>query len=133
MLANKLSEDNKNSVLLLEAGGHDWNPLIHIPAGFYKVHNDPKLNWNYFSEPEAGLEGRNIDIPRGKVLGGSSSINGMVYMRGHPLDYDSWAHNLGLDQWSYSNCLPYFKKLETWSHDRNLRGKDQPKKQNKTN
>ena len=104
VLADKLSEDNKNSVLLLEAGGHDWNPLIHIPAGFYKVHNDPKLNWNYFSEPEAGLEGRNIDIPRGKVLGGSSSINGMVYMRGHPLDYDSWAQNLGLDQWSYSNC-----------------------------
>ena len=113
VLADKLSEDKKNSVLLLEAGGHDWNPLIHIPAGFYKVHNDPKLNWNYFSEPEAGLEGRNIDIPRGKVLGGSSSINGMVYMRGHPLDYDSWAQNLGLDQWSYSNCLPYFKNLET--------------------
>ena len=66
VLADKLSEDKKNSVLLLEAGGQDWNPLIHIPAGFYKVHNDPKLNWNYFSEPEAGLEGRNIDIPRGK-------------------------------------------------------------------
>ena len=113
ILADKLSKDGKNSVLLLEAGGKDWHPLIHIPAGFYKIHNDPKLNWNYSSEPEKGLNGRSIDIPRGKVLGGSSSINGMVYMRGHPLDYDRWADNLGLDQWSYSNCLPYFKDLET--------------------
>ena len=113
VLADKLSKDGKNSVLILEAGGKDWHPLIHIPAGFYKIHNDPKLNWNYSSEPEKGLNGRSIDIPRGKVLGGSSSINGMVYMRGHPLDYDGWANNLGLDQWSYSNCLPYFKDLET--------------------
>ena len=113
VLADRLSKDRKNSVLILEAGGKDWNPLIHIPAGFYKVHNDPKINWNYSTEPENGLNGRSIDIPRGKVLGGSSSINGMVYMRGHPLDYDGWANNLGLDQWSYSNCLPYFKDLET--------------------
>ena len=113
VLADKLSKDGKNSVLILEAGGKDWHPFIHIPAGFYKIHNDPKLNWNYSSEPEKGLNGRCIDIPRGKVLGGSSSINGMVYMRGHPLDYDAWADNLGLDQWSYSNCLPYFKDLET--------------------
>ena len=113
VLADKLSKDGKNSVLILEAGGKDWHPLIHIPAGFYKIHNDPKLNWNYSSEPEKGLNGRSIDIPRGKVLGGSSSINGMVYMRGHPLDYDGWANNLSLDQWSYSNCLPYFKDLET--------------------
>ena len=113
VLADKLSKDGKNSVLILEAGGKDWHPLIHIPAGFYKIHNDPKLNWNYSSEPEKGLNGRSIYIPRGKVLGGSSSINGMVYMRGHPLDYDGWANNLGLDQWSYSNCLPYFKDLET--------------------
>ena len=88
VLADKLSKDGKNSVLILEAGGKDWHPLIHIPAGFYKIHNDPKLNWNYSSEPEKGLNGRSIYIPRGKVLGGSSSINGMVYMRGHPLDYD---------------------------------------------
>ena len=113
VLADKLSKGGKNSVLILEAGGKDWHPFIHIPAGFYKIHNDPKLNWNYSSEPEKGLNGRSIDIPRGKVLGGSSSINGMVYMRGHPLDYDGWADNLGLDQWSYSNCLPYFKDLET--------------------
>ena len=113
VLADRLSKDKKNSVLILEAGGKDWNPLIHIPAGFYKVHNDPKINWNYSTEPENGLNGRSIDIPRGKVLGGSSAINGMVYMRGHPLDYDGWAKNLGLDQWSYSNCLPYFKDLET--------------------
>ena len=77
----------QNKVLLLEAGGKDWNPLIHIPAGFYKVHNDPKINWNYSTEPENGLNGRSIDIPRGKVLGGSSAINGMVYMRGHPLNF----------------------------------------------
>ena len=97
VLADKLSADGKYSVLLLEAGGRDWNPMIHIPAGFYKVHNYPKLNWNYVSEPELGLNNRIIDIPRGKVLGGSSSINGMVYMRGHPLDYDNWAINFGLE------------------------------------
>ena len=113
VLADKLSADGKYSVLLLEAGGRDWNPMIHIPAGFYKVHNYPKLNWNYVSEPELGLNNRIIDIPRGKVLGGSSSINGMVYMRGHPLDYDNWAKNFGLEDWCYANCLPYFKTLET--------------------
>lgn len=113
VLADKLSAEGQYSVLLVEAGGRDWNPMIHIPAGFYKVHNHPKLNWNYVSEPEIGLNNRIIDIPRGKVLGGSSSINGMVYMRGHPLDYDNWAIKFGLEDWRYANCLPYFKSLET--------------------
>ena len=113
VLADKLSADGHNKVLLLEAGGRDWHPMIHIPAGFYKVHNAPKLNWNYVTQPELALNNRRIQVPRGKVVGGSSSINGMVYMRGHPLDYDNWAIKLGLKDWGYANCLPYFKSLET--------------------
>ena len=112
VLANKLSVDPANRVLVLEAGPLDRDLMIHMPAGVYKVYTDPKINWNYDTEDEAELLGRNISMPRGKVLGGSSSINSMVYMRGHPLDYDRWASELGLENWRYADCLPYFKAGE---------------------
>ncbi len=112
VLANKLSSDPDVRVLLLEAGPMDRNLMIHIPAGVYAVYTDPKLNWNYETENEPELNDRNIFTPRGKVVGGSSSINSMVYMRGHPRDYDRWASEFGLDKWSYEQCLPYFKAGE---------------------
>ena len=113
VLANKLSADGRHSVLVLEAGPMDRNLLIHIPAGVYKAHRDPRINWNYMTEDEPELHGRQVEMPRGKVVGGSSSINSMVYMRGQPQDYDRWADELGLTQWRYANCLPYFKAGET--------------------
>lgn len=112
VLANRLTEDGQHTVLIVEAGPMDRNLMIHIPAGVYNVYNNQKLNWNYKSEQEAELNDRHIDIPRGRVVGGSSSINSMVYMRGHPLDYDRWADELGLSKWSYAQCLPYFKAGE---------------------
>jgi choline dehydrogenase len=112
VLANELSQDCGNEVLILEAGPMDRNLLIHMPAGVYNVHKNPALNWNYESETEPGLGGRKMTLPRGKVLGGSSAINSMVYMRGHPQDYDHWANNHGLPAWSFEHCLPYFKKCE---------------------
>lgn len=112
VLASRLSEDPGVKVLVLEAGGRDRNLFIHMPAGVYKVWNDPALNWNYESVPEREMDGRNIPVPRGKVLGGSSSINSMVYLRGHPSDYDRWASEFGLPSWDYAHCLPYFKKAE---------------------
>ena len=129
VLANKLSEDPNNSVLLLEAGPMDRNLLIHIPAGVYDVYNNPKLNWNYKTECEAALNQRHIDIPRGRVVGGSSSINSMVYMRGHPLDYDRWAKEFKLPEWAFARCLPYFRNGENsdrgadeWRGDQGLLG-----------
>ena len=113
VLANKLGEDLNNKILVLEAGPMDYNLMIHIPAGVYKAYRNPKINWNYWSEDEPELFDRNIPIPRGKVIGGSSSINSMVYMRGHPLDYDRWQSECGLKDWSYDQCLPYFKAGET--------------------
>ncbi len=127
VLANRLSESGADSVLLLEAGPMDRKLLIHIPAGVYSVYKDPAINWNYQSEAEPRCAGRNIELPRGKVVGGSSSINAMVYMRGHPLDYDRWATDFALPQWRFENCLPYFKKCE--SSDRGAddwRGADGP-------
>jgi len=112
VLASRLSEDPNNRVLIIEAGPMDHKLMIHIPAGVYHAYKDPSINWNYQSEPEADCEDRNIDLPRGKVIGGSSSINSMVYMRGHPLDYDRWAENFNLPQWRYADCLPYFKRCE---------------------
>ena len=112
VLANKLSADGRNSVLVLEAGPMDRDLMIHVPAGVYKAYRDPKINWNYVTENEPELFGRNVDMPRGKVVGGSSSINSMVYMRGHPLDYDRWAGERGLTQWRYADCLPYLKAGE---------------------
>ncbi|MEL6422900.1 MAG: choline dehydrogenase [Pseudomonadota bacterium] len=112
VLANELSADGRYSVLLLEAGPPDRNLWIHIPAGVYHAYRNPRINWNYASEPEACLDNRRVSTPRGRVVGGSSSINSMVYMRGHPLDYDAWERDHGLAGWSYADCLPYFKAGE---------------------
>ena len=114
VLANELSANKSCRVLLVEAGGWDWKPLIHIPAGVYSVFKDPSLNWNMESEPEADAAGRRIELPRGKVVGGSSAINACVYMRGHPRDYDMWAERYALPSWRFDNCLPYFKRCETF-------------------
>ncbi len=113
VLANELSHDPNNKVLILEAGPMDNKMLIHMPAGVYSVYKDPSINWNYDSEPEPDLHNREVMLPRGKVLGGSSSINSMVYMRGHPQDYDYWGSRFDMPKWSYSQCLPYFKKCES--------------------
>ena len=113
VLANELSQEPNNKVLIVEAGPMDNKLLIHMPAGVYSVYKDPSINWNYDSEPEKALNGRAVMLPRGKVIGGSSSINSMVYMRGHPQDYDYWASNYNLPNWSFSHCLPYFKKCES--------------------
>ena len=111
VLANRLSANGKNSVCILEAGPPDWNPFIHIPAGFMKTLINPNVNWLFKAEASWGTDGRIIDIPRGKTLGGSSSINGMVFNRGQNLDFDVWAQK-GNKGWSYSDLLPYFKKYE---------------------
>ena len=111
VLARRLSEDTNVNVLLLEAGSKDSNPWIHIPAGFIKTLSDPSVNWLYQSEPEPATNNRPIPIPRGKVLGGSSSINGMLYIRGQQRDYDIWSQ-LGNKGWSFEDTLPYFKRSE---------------------
>lgn len=113
VLANRLSEDAQVRVLLLEAGRMDYNLFIHMPSGFAYPMANPRYSWMYDSEPEPFMNGRRIHCPRGKVIGGSSSINGMVYIRGHALDYDAWAQRDGLGNWSYAQCLPYFRKSET--------------------
>ncbi|MAJ93325.1 MAG: dehydrogenase [Rhodospirillaceae bacterium] len=112
-LAGRLTEDPNISVLLLEAGGRDWDPLIHIPIGMGKMHELGLHDWGYMSEPNEALSGRKLKIKRGKVLGGSSSVNVMAYTRGHPDDYDRWARN-GATGWSHAEVLPYFKRCETW-------------------
>ena len=121
VLANRLTEDPSVRVILIEAGGSDWNPLIHIPAGFMKMLDHKTLTWGF--KAEAG-DGREIIYPRGRVLGGSSSINGLIYIRGQPEDYDHWAQ-LGNRGWSWDDCLPYFKRAERWEgeHD-DVHGKD---------
>ncbi len=111
VLANRLSENPNNHVLLLEAGGKDWHPFIHMPAGLAKLIGLEHLNWSYETEPEQAMNGRRMYWPRGKVLGGSSSINAMCYCRGHRKDYDSWAES-GADGWHFSDLLPYFRKAE---------------------
>jgi len=113
VLANRLTEDASVKVLLLEAGPPDKSMWIDIPAGFTKLLNHDKFNWNFQMEPEEGMAGRSIPCPRGRTLGGSSSINGMLYVRGQPLDYDTWAQ-FGNRGWSYSQVLPYFKKSENY-------------------
>ncbi len=113
VLANRLSEDPGTRVLLIEAGGRDRNPLIHIPAGYMKLLDHPTITWGYKAEPDPGTNGRAIPYPRGRVLGGSSSINGMIYVRGQPEDFDHWGQ-LGNRGWSWDDVLPYFKKAESW-------------------
>ena len=114
-LASRLSEDGKNSVLVLEYGGTDTSPLIQMPGALSFPMNMPRYDWGYFSEPEPHLGGRKLACPRGKVIGGSSSINGMVYVRGHAGDYDNWS-DTGAEGWSYADVLPYFIRMENW-HD----------------
>jgi choline dehydrogenase len=109
--AARLSEDPSTKVLLLEAGGADTNRWIHIPLGFGKTFADPSVNWCYETEPDPGANGRKVYWPRGKVLGGSSSINGMVYIRGQAEDFDHW-RQLGNTGWSFDDVLPYFKRAE---------------------
>jgi choline dehydrogenase len=115
VMANRLSEDGRYSVLLLEAGGSDVSPWIRVPVGYGMTFRHPKFNWMYEMEADATMDGRKGFCPRGKVLGGSSSINAMVYMRGHPGDFNDWAA-LGNRGWSYSEVLPYFLKSE--DHER---------------
>ena len=109
VLANRLSEDGAASVLLIEAGGRDLHPFIHIPLGMGKMHERDMFNWGYRTEPEPNMNGREIEAMRGKVLGGSSSINVMAYTRGNRGDYDRWAQKGALG-WSYADVLPYFKR-----------------------
>jgi len=118
VLANRLSEDPSNRVLLVEAGGSDRSLFIRMPTALSIPMNMPRYNWGYESRPEPQLGGRRMDCPRGRVLGGSSSINGMVYVRGHACDFDEW-QALGADGWDFRHCLPYFRKSEAW-----IRGAD---------
>lgn len=112
LLANRLSNDPSKRVLLLEAGKKDTYPWIHIPVGYLYCIGNPRTDWLYQTEPDAGLNGRSLRYPRGKVLGGCSSINGMIYMRGQARDYDTWARLTGDDDWNWDNSLPDFKAHE---------------------
>jgi choline dehydrogenase len=126
VLANRLSEDEKVSVCVLEAGPRDWHPFIHIPAGFMYTLVDPKVNWLYSSEASEWTGGRRIAAPRGKTLGGSSSINGHIYNRGQRLDFDGWAQR-GNRGWGYADVLPYFRRTErriAHEIDETFRGRD---------
>ncbi len=128
VLANRLTEDSRNKVLLLEAGPRDSSLWIHIPVGFNKLLNNTRYNWCFATEPEDNVRGRSIPIPRGKTLGGSSSINGMLYVRGNPLDYNTWSQ-LGNRGWSYDSVLPYFRKSEHFEGTKNpdeTRGRNGP-------
>ncbi|NMG37788.1 choline dehydrogenase [Chelativorans sp. ZYF759] len=113
VLANRLSADPKCSVLLLEAGGWDRDPMIHVPLGWGKILTERRHDWMYFCEAEENVGGRKVECARGKVIGGSSSTNAMAYVRGNPGDYDRWAAS-GLEDWSYEKVLPYFRRQESW-------------------
>jgi choline dehydrogenase-like flavoprotein len=125
VLAHRLTEDPSVKVLVLEAGGADLDPLIHIPIGVGKIWRDRLHDWGYDTEPEPQLNGRRIEVMRGKVLGGSSSINAMAHMRGHAADYERWSAN-GATGWSYREALPYFMRTESWQGEGTLRGKNGP-------
>lgn len=129
-LAYRLSEDGKNTVLVVEYGGTDWGPFIQMPGALSYPMNMSRYDWGYSSEPEPHLGGRRLAAPRGKVIGGSSSINGMVYVRGHARDYDHWAET-GAQGWSGADVLPYFLRQENWDAsghggDPSVRGSDGP-------
>ena len=113
VLADRLTEDNHTRVLVLEAGGWDRDMWIHIPLGWGRIVQFRLHDWGYDSGPELGAGGRMIECMRGKVVGGSSSINAMAYVRGHRTDYDRWAAS-GLKGWSYAHALPYLRKQESW-------------------
>jgi len=126
VLANRLSTEAKNSVLLLEFGGSDASVFIQMPSALSIPMNSPKYDWGYHSVPEPQLNNRRMHVPRGKVMGGSSSVNGMVYVRGHANDFDAW-DEMGAKGWSYADVLPYFKRAETFEPGGNLyRGSDGP-------
>jgi choline dehydrogenase len=120
LLANRLSADPSKRVLLIEAGGSDSYPWIHIPVGYLYCIGNPRTDWCYQTEPDAGLNGRSLRYPRGKALGGCSSINGMIYMRGQQRDYAQWAHISGDTGWTWDAVLPYFKR-----HEDHWRGADE--------
>ena len=113
VIANRLSSRADISVALIEAGGQDRSPWIHIPVGYFKTMGNPAFDWCYETQPDSGLNGRAINWPRGKVLGGSSSINGLLYVRGQPQDFNQW-RQLGNSGWSWEDVLPYFKRSENW-------------------
>ena len=115
-VASRLSESGKYTVAVLEAGPKDTNPWIHIPVGYFKTMGNPKSDWNYITEPDVGLNKRRIRWPRGKVLGGSSSINGLLFVRGQPQDFNHW-RQLGNVGWAWKDVLPIFQRLENWRGD----------------
>ncbi|HEY7245990.1 MAG TPA: GMC family oxidoreductase N-terminal domain-containing protein [Xanthobacteraceae bacterium] len=126
VLAQRLSVDNDIRVLLLEAGGWDWHPLIRVPLGVGRIWGFERFDWGYETEPEPRAEGRRIETARGKIIGGCHSINAMGHVRGHRADYDRWSR-LGLPGWSYAEVLPYFKRAETWEGGESVyRGGDGP-------
>jgi 4-pyridoxate dehydrogenase len=126
VLANRLTEDGTRRVILLEAGGWDRDPWIKIPLGWGMILNKRLHDWGYFTEPDPNMGGREVECARGKVIGGSSSINAMAYVRGHKADYDRWAAS-GLTEWSHEKVLPYFRKQEAWEGGANdYRGGDGP-------
>ena len=126
-LASRLSEDGRYTVALLEAGPKDRNPWIHIPVGYFRTMGNPGTDWRYVTEEDPGIAGRAIKWPRGRVLGGSSSINGLLYVRGQPQDYDGWAQ-MGCTGWSWDDVLPFFKRSESWKgpNGTELRGREGP-------
>ena len=113
VLVNRLTADGKSTVQLLETGGSDRSIFIQMPTALSIPMNKKKYNWFFMTEPEPYLDNRRLHCPRGKVLGGSSSINGMVYVRGHASDFDEWEMR-GAEGWGYRHCLPYFRRAETW-------------------
>jgi choline dehydrogenase len=112
VMASRLSENGKHQVLVLEYGGTDMGPLIQMPSALSYPMNMPQYDWGFQAEPEPALGGRRLVTPRGKVIGGSSSINGMVYVRGHAKDFDTW-EEMGAKGWGYRHVLPYFKRMES--------------------
>ena len=124
VLANRLGEDSSLRILVLEAGGSEKAVIVDMPAALSIPMNTKRFNWGMKTEPEPGLDGREINLPRGKGLGGSSSINGMCWVRGNPMDYELW-EALGADGWRWSNVLPYFQRLENVEGGGPLRGSSQ--------
>ena len=131
VLANRLSSYSKNTVTVFEAGPSNNTWKVDMPSALLYVMHDEKYNWKYYSEPEPYLNNRRLYCPRGKMIGGCSSHNGMVFARGHKEDFNRWA-SYGLDKWSYDKVLPFFKKSETWSGKNSFRGTDGPLKINKS-